>query len=315
MQKVGDDVDNTTLGYSFLTDGRNKDWVCISQYTNLLGKKKAQKWVEPNSRNGICAAHKDAFASDINAFRSLLLPLIHTTYGLPGRGTEVTNLILANTPECCRNIVIHRGCICIHSVYHKGMIHSNKTKDISRYLPNDVGELLVYYIWLVLPFWQLLMGSYVGATKVSPFLFSKDVVLRPVSNDKVWDTKKFSMCLEKFFGIDGLTVLPYRHIAIAIGRKKLLLKITTNDKEDGDNMEEEIDYRIDLQATHSTRTATRVYANVIDEEDESFFNISKKWHQFVLHRKQSCTHHSGVENNATARDMEVSNAADRYRFR
>ena len=36
--------------------------------------------------------------------------------------------------------------------YHKGFYASNDVKIIHRYLPRDIGELVVWYLWLVLPF-------------------------------------------------------------------------------------------------------------------------------------------------------------------
>lgn len=36
--------------------------------------------------------------------------------------------------------------------YHKGFYASNDVKVIHRYLPREVGELVVWYLWLVLPF-------------------------------------------------------------------------------------------------------------------------------------------------------------------
>jgi hypothetical protein len=38
------------------------------------------------------------------------------------------------------------------TTYHKGYSASGNTKTIHRYLPREVGELLIYYLWLVQPF-------------------------------------------------------------------------------------------------------------------------------------------------------------------
>ena len=40
--------------------------------------------------------------------------------------------------------------------YHKGYSVSSSVKIIHRYLPPEVSELVVYYLWLVLPFCQQL---------------------------------------------------------------------------------------------------------------------------------------------------------------
>ena len=293
LDKLYDDIDDTRSGYNFMKDDRNEIVLNTKHHTNLLVSKKSAKWMDGSASNGISEVHKSAFESKIHSLLSILLPLIHVTYGLPGRGTETTNLLLANVPECGRNIMIHRGCVAINTIYHKGMQQTGKTKDISRYLPNEVGELLVLYMWRILPFWQPVLASCVQAAMPSPFLFGKDLVLKNMSNVKLWDTVKFSKCLETFFGIDGLTIRPYRHIAIAIGRVKLNLKITTeNDEAD------EIDYRIDMQASHSSRTARQVYALVLNEEEESYYSISKKWHAFIMrHHSDSSDGNYNKKNN------------------
>jgi len=46
------------------------------------------------------------------------------------------------------------GLISFVTAYHKGYEYSEKTKLIQRFLPKEVGELLVYYLWLVLPFFE-----------------------------------------------------------------------------------------------------------------------------------------------------------------
>ncbi|KAH7169772.1 uncharacterized protein B0J16DRAFT_419334 [Fusarium flagelliforme] len=37
---------------------------------------------------------------------------------------------------------------------HKGFITTGRLKIIHRFLPREVGTLLTYYLWLVLPFWE-----------------------------------------------------------------------------------------------------------------------------------------------------------------
>jgi hypothetical protein len=50
------------------------------------------------------------------------------------------------------NIFIKEGLIAFVAMYYKGYRSSGNIKIIHRYLPREVGELLVYYLWLVLPF-------------------------------------------------------------------------------------------------------------------------------------------------------------------
>lgn len=47
---------------------------------------------------------------------------------------------------------IEDGMVTMVMSYHKGFYVSNDIKIIHRYLPQDIGELVVWYLWLVLPF-------------------------------------------------------------------------------------------------------------------------------------------------------------------
>jgi hypothetical protein len=39
------------------------------------------------------------------------------------------------------------------ALYNKITEINAQTKVIYRYLPREIGKLLVYYIWLIIPFW------------------------------------------------------------------------------------------------------------------------------------------------------------------
>ena len=54
-----------------------------------------------------------------------------------------------------RNIFIEDGMVVIITRYHKGYYVRGQEKIIHRYLPREVGELLVYFEWLVRPFVEL----------------------------------------------------------------------------------------------------------------------------------------------------------------
>ena len=84
-----------------------------------------------------------------------MLVIMHMLGGMPGRSTEVLGIRHTNTPYGgIRNIIIDRGIVCFTTSYHKNYRSSEKVKVIHRYLPREAGELLVWYLWLVLPFWQ-----------------------------------------------------------------------------------------------------------------------------------------------------------------
>jgi hypothetical protein len=55
-----------------------------------------------------------------------------------------------------RNVFVEDGLVSTVTTYHKGYSVTGSTKIIHRYLPKEVGELMVYYLWLILPFSQAL---------------------------------------------------------------------------------------------------------------------------------------------------------------
>jgi hypothetical protein len=55
-----------------------------------------------------------------------------------------------------RSIFIKNELLGTVTSYHKGYNVTSTLKIIYRYLLKEVSELLVYYLWLVLPFWQKL---------------------------------------------------------------------------------------------------------------------------------------------------------------
>ena len=66
---------------------------------------------------------------------------------------------------------IDDGLVMFVTAYHKGYEFSEKTKLIQRFLPREVGELLVYYLWLVLPFWESIQVVVDRVVELSAFVW------------------------------------------------------------------------------------------------------------------------------------------------
>lgn len=82
-----------------------------------------------------------------------LLFLIHLTAGLPARSTEILTLRHTNTAiGGLRNIFIDQDLVMIVIGIHKTLTKTQRLKIIHRFLPEEVGTLLIYYLWLVVPF-------------------------------------------------------------------------------------------------------------------------------------------------------------------
>jgi hypothetical protein len=83
--------------------------------------------------------------------------LMHITGGQPARDPEIMSIWYINTIKGGhRNIFIKDGMVVFATRYHRGCNVSGDVQIIHRCLPREVGELLVYYMWLVLPFQQRL---------------------------------------------------------------------------------------------------------------------------------------------------------------
>ena len=63
------------------------------------------------------------------------------------------------------------GMVVFATSYHKNYQHSKTKKPIQRYLPEEVGELLVYYLWLVEPFVRTLQTATRDRVEWSDFIW------------------------------------------------------------------------------------------------------------------------------------------------
>lgn len=222
----------------------------------------------------------------VDSFLEPLLLLIHLTGGQPARGTEILSLRHMNTVNGHhRNVFVENEMVSTVTTCHKGYNVTGSTKIIHHYLPKEVGELLVYYLWIVRP----------GATKLqlfahhrtgpsSPFIWAKENVW------ECWDSSRLSRILRREFqAYVGMTInIPiYRHLAIAISRKRLSCGGLKRDH----GLE---DTRFDWQAAHSPWTAGSVYARGLEEgaghveaRKAEYRTISNEWHQLLGFRPSS----------------------------
>lgn len=296
---IYDDMNNDSNNYSFLSEPRNN---FLSRGAAFNRNRKMDDWID-TANLGFNNNRVKQFKYEVNSFLEVLLPLVHVTAGQPARGTEITVLQHTNSRTGSRNIYIDRSMVCIYTRYNKNNMLTNRQKPIFRFLPFPVGQMLVYYLWLVLPFYQTTVGNLDSKCYNSSFIFTDDIVSTTYS-EHTWSTEKLSSLLCEFFGTAigvKMNCASYRHIAIAIARKWLNLTVVTNSVSDPDNMNENNYYSDDnleqpyhndiwdLQAGHSTQTALRKYARLIGEchlsnqtEIDKYCYVSKVWHDFLL---------------------------------
>ena len=180
-ERFEDDNSEDQVGYSFLRDTRNawldddKGWA-VRQIAESEALQK--EWIchdEDASHPYRIKAVQD-HSKKLERFREKLWLLVHLTSGQPARTTEILSIRHQNTSNGgARNIFISKGQVCFVTAYHKNFQQTNQAKIIHRFMPRAVGELLVWYLWLVLPFWQDVQGMIKGANKASAFLWGEEI--------------------------------------------------------------------------------------------------------------------------------------------
>ncbi|KAK4232713.1 DEAD-like helicase, partial [Achaetomium macrosporum] len=240
------------------------------------------------------------YGAAVERFREWMLVLMHMTGGMPARSWEILGIRHANTENGgVRNIFVDRGMVCFVISYHKTYRTTGRVKVIHRYVPREVGELLVWYLWLVLPFWQQVQAMLDGADAPSAFLWADRVVgwkggeaagsegpgdrvgavaeageegpgAAPVRGRK-WTPDRMRRALQQHSGrFLGTRVgtSAWRHIAIAISNRylnKAFGEDVAGEGEVDDDEDGTADNIWDLQAAHSTHVAGLVYARELQQ--------------------------------------------------
>jgi hypothetical protein len=176
-ESMVDNPSESRVGWSFLDDERTK-FAVDGQWWLFERIFKEQKLRQQFMDERLVGTPKfkksaaEAYGRHVERFRELLLVLMHICGGQPGRAPEILGIRWKNTEQGgIRNIFIEDGLVALVTRYHKGYRSSNNVKIIHRYLPQEIGELLVYYLWLVLPFHEKLQFQARGERCSSPFLW------------------------------------------------------------------------------------------------------------------------------------------------
>jgi hypothetical protein len=93
------------------------------------------------------------YFQQVACFKKKLAVAMHLTGSAPACMPELLSIQHVNTDNNWqRNIFIKDSIVVFMTAYHKGFYTSNDVKIVHQYLPREVGELVVWYLWLVLPF-------------------------------------------------------------------------------------------------------------------------------------------------------------------
>lgn len=183
LETIVDDMGCTEEGWSFLADGRNKfavdgeEWlvgrVCreVGLRKRFLRKRQAEGKPEGMSEWNERAV--EGYFRQVRQFKEELFTLAHLSAGAPARGTELITVMHRNPQQGRgeRGVFVDDGMVVFATSYHKNYQHSKTKKPIQRYLPEEVGELLVYYLWLVEPFVRILQTAARDQVEWSDFIW------------------------------------------------------------------------------------------------------------------------------------------------
>jgi hypothetical protein len=89
----------------------------------------------------------EIYMQSVVRFREKLSIAVHVTGGQPSRAPELLSIRYINTDSGGhRNVFMEDGLVVFASRYHKGFYATNDVKVVHRYLPREVGELVVWYL-------------------------------------------------------------------------------------------------------------------------------------------------------------------------
>ena len=212
---------------------------------------------------------------------------MHIAGGQPARGTELLSLQYCNIVHGLqRNIFIENGLVSFVTYYHKGYSIKGSTCIIHRYLPKEASELLVYYLWLVLPFSQqlqlLALDDQLAITRPSPFFWALPAEKEKREGEQSPQPSKWlSAAISREFKLwldTEANIQVWRHVIIAINRRHLRQAKFKKDFDIGTTWNDE-------QAGHSTYLAGSIYARGIEEaaghvasQCVEYRQISWEWH-------------------------------------
>jgi hypothetical protein len=246
--------------------------------------------MKPGTCSGIDWEAVERYMGRIVEFREKLAVLMHIAGGQLARGLEILSARHSNTIKGGhRNIFIEDGMVVFVTRYHKGYNVSGDVKIIYWYLLREVGELVVWYLWLVLLFQQRLEALVWEKEAVSSHMWPAD------PNGRKWTTERLREALkrESWIGMgQEWTMAAYCEIAIGISRR-FLRGSTAFKAEEGDENEawdeEQAGASIaDEQAGYTAHIAGLIYARGIMEQAgavadkrQQFWALSSDWHWFL----------------------------------
>lgn len=284
LDKLADDVTFTKRGISFVSKSSNGlagglDWMIDRMLTSDEGRKMRT--------DGVWNARRiRRYLRKVDRCLELLLFSTHTTYGQPGRGTEITTVRHQNGFLQDRNIFAVDGRLVVITRYHKSQSQFDKPKIVPRFLPWRVGQLMAVYLAYVRPFREHLMVQLQGGGGWSDHVWA--------DANGPWETDRLTAVIARETASrlgERLTTLDYRHVAISVGRVFVGEQFASGYREEIGEVEEpevEVEDPLELSAARTEKMGVQRYGVPSDiikhlsvRSMETFRPLSEAWHGFL----------------------------------
>ena len=122
----------------------------------------------------------------MKAFLETLAMIIHITYGQLARVEELATILTKNQIYGMRGVYWSRGHVMIAAGYSKTRSMTGKDKLIARFLPEEVGDLLVKYLSLV-----CLMEVFISK-QIESEAFDNYEKMLFIDEERAWDQRRLS---------------------------------------------------------------------------------------------------------------------------
>ena len=158
IHQLFDNAAEMTEDWSFLQDTRNvwevngERWMWDRLFKEQVIKRRFISEDMPRSRRREDMVWNERGIEDwfraVRRFKEELFVLVHLTGGAPARGTEIISIQHENgaSSRTQRGIFVDRGTVQFVTSYHKGYSASQQVKIIHRFVPREVGELVIYFL-------------------------------------------------------------------------------------------------------------------------------------------------------------------------
>ncbi|KAK7685372.1 hypothetical protein QCA50_011234 [Cerrena zonata] len=219
---ISDDLDDHSVGYSFLTDRRNTMFRKQDQLLKaILANPAAKAKIVVATTSGYAWRRDGLFKwlQDYAILQGLIFLRVEMLGGAPGRGSELFSMMYCNIMTRIRNLFIIGTYICVLRNYHKSGANSGVDKLIPHALDAFTGNLLIQSLALARPMAEIFAEIlFPDNTEVSKLYQSRLFV----KINRAFTTDDLSnLMAEKSQASLGfrLTVNPWRHINIAWRRQ------------------------------------------------------------------------------------------------